>query len=121
LLWLKKFAGRAELSNPLPRSEAMQRLCAVFNAEAERSHKRFYKRTKLDYIDYNDPNVHYKTEEMDAVAIHIPVHRVDDFLDMFTIQKYREMEIRDQVPAVKKAYEHYKMLLKMCGVDDARY
>ena len=119
--WLKKYVGRAELSKNLPRSEAIGKLCAIFDAQAERSPKQFYKRTRIEPTDYNDPNVHYDTQTIDAVAIHIPTHRLDDFLDTIDEQKYRELEIRTQVPAVKLAYERYKMLLKMCGVDDARY
>lgn len=109
------------MSKPLPRSESLQRFCAVFNAEAERSPKRFRKATKLKCIDYTDPNIHYSYEEVDAIAIHIPTYRIDDFLGIVDEQKYRELEIRTQVPAVKLAYEHYKMLLKMCGVDSAGY
>jgi hypothetical protein len=75
----------------------------------------------LPCTDFDDPNVHYNTEIVDAIAIHIPTHRIDDVLSMIDNQKYREMEIRDQVPAVKKAYEHYRMLLKMCGGDCAGY
>lgn len=120
-LWLKKYVGRVELSKPLPRSESLEKFCRVFDAEAERSSKRFIKKTRMDYTDYNDPNIHYTTEEIDAIAIHIPTHRIDDFLGIVDEQRYREMAIRDQVPAVKKAYEQYKMLLKMCGGDSAGY
>jgi hypothetical protein len=119
LLWLRKFAGRAELSKPLPRSESLEKLCRVFEAHAERSPRKFIKRTRLDYIDYNDPNVHYTTEEIDAVAIHIPIHRIDEFLNIVDEQTYKELYIRNEVPAVKKAYEHYRMLLRICGGDSA--
>jgi hypothetical protein len=119
LQWSKKFAGRAELSKPLPRSESLEKLCRVFEAHADRSPRKFIKRTQLDYIDYNDPNVHYSTEEIDAVAIHIPIHRIDEFLNIVDEQTYKELYIRNEVPAVKKAYEHYRMLLRMCGGDSA--
>jgi hypothetical protein len=119
LLWLRKFAGRAELSKPLPRSESLEKLCRVFEAHAERSPRKFIKRTRLDHIDYNDPNVHYTTEEIDAVAIHIPIHRIDEFLNIVDEQTYKELYIRNEVPAVKKAYEHYRMLLRICGGDSA--
>jgi hypothetical protein len=109
------------LSKPLPRSESLEKFCKVFDAHAERSPRQFYKASILDYTDYNDPNVQYKTEVIDAVAIHIPMHRLDDFLNIVEEQQYREIFIRNEVPAVKKAYEQYRMLLKMCGGDDARY
>jgi hypothetical protein len=122
LLWLKKFAGRAELSKPLPHSTALSKFCEVFDAHPERSERKFYRRFRLDYTDYNDPNIHYKTETVDAVAIHIPIYKLDDFLGSVSERQYKEMEIRDNVPAVKLAYERYQILLKMCGGDfDARY
>ena len=62
-----------------------------------------------------------EVEEIEAVAIHIPVDRLDDFLGIVDEQRYKELAIRNSVPAVKLAYERYKMLLKMCGGDDAGY
>jgi hypothetical protein len=120
--WLKKFVRRAELSKPLPHSKSLQDFCKAFDAIPERSDKRFHRRTRLDYTDYDNPNVNYTTETVEAVAIHIPIYKLDDFLGVVDEQRYKELSIRDNVPAVKLAYEHYKMLLKMCGGDyDARY
>ena len=122
LQWLRKFVGRAELSKPVPNWPALANFCKAFEAHPEKSARRFYRRSKINWTDYNDPNVHYETEEVEAVAIHIPIYKLDDFLSIVDEQRYRELEIRDQVPAVKKAYEQYKLLLKMCGGDfDARY
>lgn len=110
------------MSKPLPYSSSLQKFCEVFEAQPTPSDRKFHRRTRLDYTDYNDPNVHYTTEVVDAVAIHIPIHKLDDFLSVVDEQKYKELEIRLQVPAVKKAYEQYRLLLKMCGGDyDARY
>ena len=117
LRWLKKFARRVELSKPLPYSNSLAKFCEAFEAVPDRSNRRFYRRTRLDWTDYSDPNVNYTTETVDAVAIHIPIYKLDDFLCAIPEQKYKEMYIRDQVPAVKLAYEHYRMLLKMCGGD----
>lgn len=75
----------------------------------------------VNWSDYNDPQVDYKTETVDAVAIHIPIHKLDDFLGSVSDRQYQEMEIRMNVPAVKIAYERYQMLLKMCGGDYAGY
>ena len=54
------------------------------------------------------PSGHYTTEEIDAVDIHIPNHRIDDFLWMTDDQKYREMEIKDQVHGIKVSREPKK-------------
>jgi hypothetical protein len=75
----------------------------------------------VNWSDYNDPRVDYTTETVDGVAIHIPIYKLDDFVSAIDEQKYKEMEIRDNVPAVKLAYERYQLMLKMCGGDYARY
>jgi len=122
LLWSKRSVGRAELSKPLPHSTALTKFCEAFDAHPERSDRRFYRRSKIDWTDYNDPNIHYKAEEVEAVAIHIPIYKLDDFVSIISERQYHEMEVRTNVPAVKLAYERYQMLLKMCGGDfDARY
>lgn len=102
---------------------AFRNLCDGLEAHVEQSNRKFYKRERIDYLSYqNNPTFDIHTEEVPAIAIHIPEHRVDDFLSLLDDRKFKEMEIRDNVPAVKKAYEHYQLLLKMCGVDyDARY
>ena len=110
------------MSAPLPRSKSLKDFCSTFEAQVEKSQKRFYRRSRIDPIEYTQPQVSYNVEEIEAVAIHIPIYKLDDFLGVVDEQRCRELEIRAAVPAVKKAYEHYKLLLKMCGGDfDARY
>lgn len=109
---------------------SLYELSKYFEAHVERSPRKFnvMKRQSIDW--YRDPidstasdiNGHrLQVEEVEAVAIHIPDHRVDDFLDCIDDSRIKEMEIRNSVPAVKKAYEQYRLLLKMCGYEDARY
>ena len=109
------------MSNPLPYSGALRRFCEAFEAVPAPSDQKFYRRTMVNWSDYNDPQVDYKTETVDAVAIHIPIYKLDDFVSAIDEQKYKEMEIRDNVPAVKLAYERYRLMLKMCGGDYAGY
>jgi hypothetical protein len=108
------------MSRPLPYSTPLAKFCEAFEAVPDHSDKKFYRRTMVSWSDYNvDPLVDYKTETVNAVAIHIPIHKLDEFVSSFDEQKYKEMEIRNNVPAVKKAYEQYRLLLKMCGGDYA--
>lgn len=110
------------MSKPLEFSTPLRNFCEAFEAISEHSHKKFQRRTRLDWIDYNNPNVNYTIETVEAVAIHIPIYKLDEFLSAIPEQHYKEMEIRTQVPAVKKAYEQYRLLLKMCGGNyDAGY
>jgi hypothetical protein len=109
------------MSNPLPYSSALRRFCEAFEAVPASSDKKFYRRTMVNWSDYKDPNVYYTEETVDAVAIHIPIYKLDDFVSAIDEQKYKEMEIRNNVPAVKLAYERYQLMLKMCGGDYAGY
>ena len=109
------------MSKPMPYSNALAKFCKAFDAVPSSSDRKFHRREIMSWSDYNDPNVHYKTETVDGVAIHIPIYKLDDFISTIDEQKYKEMEIRNNVPAVKLAYEHYQMLLKMCGGDYAGY
>ena len=102
--------------------DEITKLCDAFEGKATKSEHRFYVKTRVEPADYLKPLIDYKTEVVEATAIHIPNHKLDDFLDMFDDRKYQDMEIRLNVPAVKKAYEHYKLLLNMCrGDQDAGY
>ena len=109
------------MSNPLPYSSTLSKFCQAFEAYPAPSDRKFYRRTRVDWSDYNDPKIDYVTETVDAVALHIPIHRLDDLVSAIDEQKYKEMEIRDNVPAVKLAYERYQLMLKMCGGDYAGY
>jgi hypothetical protein len=105
----------------MPYSNALARFCEAFEAVPAPSDQKFHRRTMVNWSNYSDPRVDYVTETVDAVAIHIPIHKLDDFVSAIDEQKYYEMEIRNNVPAVKKAYENYQLLLKMCGGDYAGY
>ena len=128
---LKKYVRRLELARPLPHSKLLQQFCKYFEAVPEPSQKKFQRITNhpVDwYVDHEcdtDFNIHSyqrRVESVDAVALHIPIHKLEEFLAAIPEQHYKEMELRMQYPALKKAYEQYKLLLKMCGGDsDAGY
>jgi hypothetical protein len=105
----------------MPYSSALRRFCEAFEAVPTPSDRKFYRRTMVNWSDYNRPEIDYVTETVDGVAIHIPIHKLDEFVGAIDEQKYLEMEIRNNVPAVKLAYERYQLMLKMCGGDYARY
>lgn len=116
------------MAKPLPYSKPLEQFCKYFDAIPEHSPRKFQRISNhpIDWYDSNsDFNIHSyqrRVEEVDAVALHVPIHKLEDLLSAIPEVHYKEMEIRMAVPAVKKAYEHYKLLLKMCGGDyDAGY
>lgn len=99
-------------------TSVLRNFCEQFDAHVEPSNQVFYRHQfpqhplsidHFDTVDYNPP------ETIEAVSIHMPKDRLDDLLDLSNEQQYRAYMIRQQVPAVKKAYENYLLLLKMCG------
>jgi hypothetical protein len=119
------------LANPLPHSKPLQQFLKNFDGHVEPSQRRF-KRVVHHPIDWSvdqycdtDFNIHHNNryvEDVEAVALHIPIYKLEEFLASIPEQHYKEMELRMMYPALKKAYEQYRLLLKMCGGDsDAGY
>lgn len=97
--------------------DEINKLFEVFEARADKSERRFYKREPINFFNVDQLNSPPKAEVVGAIAIHIPEHRIDDFLSTIDDRMFREIEIRNRVPAVKMAYERYKLLLAMCKGD----
>lgn len=109
---------------------SLYELSRYFEAHVDRSDRRFNVLRRRPVEWYKDPvdstasdldGSRIQVESVEAIAIHIPEHRVDDFLSCIDDSRMAEMEIRNSVPAVKKAYEQYRLLLKMCGYENDRY
>ena len=109
---------------------SLYELSKYFEAHVDYSDRKFNVLRHRPIEWYKDPmnssasdidGYRHQIETVDAIAIHIPEHRVDDFLSCIDDYRVKEMEIRNNVPAVKKAYEQSQLLLKMCGYEDARY
>jgi hypothetical protein len=98
------------------------RFCERFEAHIEPSKRVLYKYPFTTYPQSVDPYQYQQTiETIEAVAIHLPKDRLEDLFALLGNQQYLELKIREQVPAVKTAYENYKLLLKMCGGDEGGY
>lgn len=119
------------MTKQLPHSQLLNQFCKKFDIHVEHSNRKFQRVVNhpVDwYVDKycdTDFNIHSyqsRVENVDVIALHIPVNRLEELLTSIPEQYYKEMEIRTAVPAVKKAYENYRLLLKMCGGDhDAGY
>jgi hypothetical protein len=109
--------------NIVPSSQ--NEFCERFEAQIGPSERVIYKFQFPNYpysVDHYD-TIEYNTAPapIEAVAIHMPKDRLEDLFALLGSQQYRELKIREQAPAVKKAYENYRLLLKMCGGDADGY
>lgn len=93
-------------------NKRFERICSLFDAIVEPSQKRFRRIRHCDFSNIGEPEM---IEDIEAIAIHIPKDKVEMFLDVFDDQRIKEFEIRSSIPAIEKAYNHYKMMIHMCG------
>ena len=124
------------MSNP---SETVRNFCLDHQLRVVDTNKRAYKHTKAninlfkfreDYNKYDSDFVTLETETLYTVEIsESELQRIAEFeeqvfnnmksqgrYNMFEIlmeQKEQEKYLRDTYPAVKKAYEHYSLMLKL--------
>jgi hypothetical protein len=124
------------MSNP---SNAVRKFCADHQLRVVDSNKRAYKHTKAnvnlfrfedDYNKFLKEPIHFETETLFTVEIsESELERIAEFeeqvfnnmksqghYNMFEAimeQKEQEKYLRHNYPAVKKAYEHYSLMLKL--------
>jgi hypothetical protein len=124
------------MSNP---SNTVRKFCAEHQLRVVDSNKRAYKHTKAnvslfrfkdDYNKFLNEPIHFETETLYTVEIsESELDRIAEFeeqvfnnmksqghYNMFETlmeQKDQEKYLRNKYPAVKKAYEHYSLMLKL--------
>jgi hypothetical protein len=119
----------------------MREFCEKHNIRIVDTNKRFirykpvghqYFKDPKDYNVVNDFHLAYETQPLYTIEIPLEnLESIKEFEDqvfnnmkqngahhyqMFEVmleQKYKEKRLRDKYPAVKKAYEHYSLILKL--------
>lgn len=113
--------------------DTVENFCMRYDAIIESSNRKFANMKKT--IDFNaEPTDELPPlEYVPALAIHIPEHRFQALVEhekwlheaaksgasagayKLALDHERECKIREEVPAVKEAYEQYKLLLSLSG------
>ena len=124
----------------------MKEFCQKHNITVIDTNKRFarYRPINRQYFsdpdDYNlivDSRLNYETEPLYTIEIPLSdLERIKEFEEqvfnnmkqhgahhyqMFEVmmeQKHKEKRLRDKYPAVKKAYEHYSLILKLAESEE---
>jgi hypothetical protein len=124
----------------------MKEFCQKHNIAVIDTNKRFarYRPINRQYFsdpdDYNlivDSRLNYETEPLYTIEIPLSdLERIKEFEEqvfnnmkqhgahhyqMFEVmmeQKHKEKRLRDKYPAVKKAYEHYSLILKLAESEE---
>ena len=87
-----------------------------FNAKVEPGTRRFFRKQPTRWSAYNAP---YEVilEDIPALTIHISEEEFEHMLQYIPGRVIREKRMREDIPAVQKAWDNYQLLLKMCGGD----
>jgi hypothetical protein len=88
-----------------------------FGATVEPGTRRMYRKQPL--INWSVHNVAYdlNVEYVPSLTIHIGEEEFEHMLQYMPGRIIRERNIREDFPAVQKAWDNYQLLLKMCGGD----
>lgn len=88
-----------------------------FRAKVEPGTHRFVR--KLQPTSWSAFNAPYemKVEEIPSLTIHISEEEFEHMTRYIPGRLIRERNMREDIPALKKAWDNYQLLLKMCGGD----
>jgi len=90
-----------------------------FDAKIEPGSRRMVRKQPVSWSSYNVPmeaNELY-LEEVPSLTIHISEEEFEHLLQYIPGKLIREQRMREDIPAVQKAWDNYQLLLKMCGGD----
>jgi hypothetical protein len=99
-------------------SLSIDQFCTSFEASIEKSNKQYYKTsysglygldsTKIDNCVIDRINV-------EVVAIHLPKENFEKLIYSCDRDRFEEINLREDHPAVKKAWEQYVAILNLVG------
>jgi len=89
-----------------------------FGATVETGTRRFY-RKQHHPVSWSVHNISHEltVEYVPSLTIHISEEEFEHMLQYMPGRIIRERNIREDCPAVQKAWDNYQLLLKMCGGD----
>jgi len=86
-----------------------------FGAKVEPGTRRFYiKRPLTNWSSFNY-DTDFKVEDVPSMTIHISEEEFERMTQYMPGRITRERNLREDIPALRKAWDNYQLLLKMCG------
>jgi hypothetical protein len=87
-----------------------------FGAKIEPGTRRFTRRQPVSWSSFNY-NTDLTIEEIPSLTIHISEEEFEHMTRYIPGRVVRERNMREDIPALQKAWDNYQLLLKMCGGD----
>lgn len=88
-----------------------------FGAKVEPGTRRFFRKQPISWSpSYNAP-YEVTVEDIPSLVIHISEEEFEHMTQYMPGRIARERRLREDIPAIQKAWDNYQLLLKMCGGD----
>lgn len=88
-----------------------------FGAKIEPGTRRFIRKQPVSWSSYNVGDYDVTIEEQPSLTIHMTEEEFEHMTRYIPGRVIREKRLREDVPAIQKAWDNYQLLLKMCGGD----
>lgn len=88
-----------------------------FSAKVEPGTHKFYRKMPVSWSAYNHLDYEMHTEIVPALTIHMTEDEFHHMTMYIPGRIVRERRLREDIPAIQKAWDNYQLLLKMCGGD----
>lgn len=88
-----------------------------FGAKIEPGMRRFSRRQPVNWSSYNVGDYDVVIEEMPSLTIHMSVEEFEHMTQYIPGRVIREKRLREDIPALQKAWDNYQLMLKLCGGD----
>lgn len=100
----------------MDRFKHIKSFAATFEGEVDPGTRKFYKQAKVPIEwsgNFDVPSYQIRMETVDSIAIHLPMHRAEDFENWCSDQYFENYELRKQHEVLQKAYDKYLMLAEL--------
>jgi len=89
-----------------------------FGARVEPGHRTFRRPIAVpNWSAYNIGDMNMSTEIIPSLTIHISEEEFEHMTQYMPGRIIRERNMREDIPALKKAWDNYQLLLKLCSGD----
>lgn len=88
-----------------------------FGAMVEQGTRRFYRRPKPTSWSNFNADYDVTIEDIPSLTIHITEEEFEHMIQYMPGRIIRERRMREDIPALQKAWDNYQLLLKMCSGD----
>jgi hypothetical protein len=88
-----------------------------FGAKIEPGTRRFIRKVPVSLTNIYEYDTNYTVEDIPSLTIHMTEEEFEHMTRYIPNRVMLERRMREDIPALQKAWDNYQLLLKMCGGD----